>query len=127
MGNVTGKTNNFTLAAWIRPVDGSGHRRILMTGDASGGNGFGLGLDGNQALVFTQFGVLDYDTTYDFTPNRWYHVAAALDQNNLLTTFVNGRLYGSGLTSGPTIADTDPIWSSAAMATGSGSAAPWTR
>ncbi len=76
-------TNNFTVAAWIKPDSATGVRRILGT------QGWSFGTSGNQ-LIFT-VGSTNYTTTSAVLPlNVWTHVAAVMLNNNSVQFFVNG-------------------------------------
>jgi hypothetical protein len=83
-------TNNFSVAAWIRPQDLSGVRRIVSHARNNGNNGWGLGIrDGG--LRFTTYGVRDYDTNIGIlATQQWVHVAAVMGSNNHVTFYVNG-------------------------------------
>ncbi len=85
-------TNNFTVAAWIRPDVVTGVRRIVNVG-AVGSGGWGFGLDGSQ-LMFTTHGVRDYRLG-SIASNTWTHVAATMRSNNSVEFFVNGTSIGS--------------------------------
>lgn len=83
--------NRLTVSAWIKPSSLSGIQRIVASARTVTVNGWGFGTYGTS-LVFSTFGVKeDYIFAAGLQPNRWYHVAAVLDQNNAVSFYVNGK------------------------------------
>jgi hypothetical protein len=81
-------TNNFTVAAWIKPDVVSGTQRVFSN---DGGDGWGFGLDQNQ-LLFTTYTVKDYWSGAGATVSagEWTHIAVTMDANNDVEFFING-------------------------------------
>jgi hypothetical protein len=81
-------TNNFTVAAWIKPDVVSGTQRIFSN---DGGDGWGFGLDQNQ-LLFTTYTVKDYWSGAGATVSagEWTHIAVTMNTDNDVEFFING-------------------------------------
>ena len=100
-------TNNFTVAAWIRPDSVSGVQRIVATANTVSNNGWGFGLNGS-GLRFTTWGVKDYDAPgIGLQDGRWTHLAAVMDAQNTVSFYVDGQLVVTDTHTAPGVADTD--------------------
>ncbi|MFH1632590.1 MAG: LamG-like jellyroll fold domain-containing protein [Chloroflexota bacterium] len=100
-------TNEFSVAAWIRPESVSGYHRILSTARTNSHNGFAFGTY-NDGLSFTTFGKKDYALTgLGLVTGKWTHVAAVMDENNAVSFYVNGVFQDIVAGSSPASADTD--------------------
>jgi len=99
-------TNNFTAAAWIKPYSADNWGRIVSTSRLNSNNGWGFGMR-DSSLIFTTYGILDYKLPFSFEDNRWYHIAAVMDNNNDVVFYVNGIVVGSVPGSVPANADAD--------------------
>ncbi|RME21183.1 MAG: LamG domain-containing protein, partial [Deltaproteobacteria bacterium] len=84
------RTEDFTVTAWIRPVE-EGFQAIL--GSDEGGWFFGLGGDGDD-LVFVTMGVEEYVLAADLPRSTWTHVAVAFDRYSDATFSIDGELAG---------------------------------
>ncbi|MEX2382746.1 MAG: LamG domain-containing protein, partial [Opitutales bacterium] len=86
--------HSFTLEAWIRNAGQPGNRRILSNRTPDGG--FGWGLNGAQAFLFTTFGILDYVDTQNTIPpdNEWRHYVVTLDESFDARFYVDGEFVG---------------------------------
>ena len=93
-GEINRLTNDFTLAAWIKPstLRDNYEYTLLSTGDCNGG-GFSFYLDGAELRLRTN-GVKEYTSGFDLTEGRWTHVAVVLDHENTATFYVNGVQVG---------------------------------
>jgi hypothetical protein len=107
--SLTNLTNNFSVAAWIRPQSLNGVRRIISHARNNGNNGWGLGIrDGG--LRFTTYGVRDYDTNIGIlAAQQWVHVAAVMGSNNHVTFYVNGVAVQTVAGSAPGRVATSPM------------------
>ena len=90
-------TNNFTVAAWVKPDIVSGRQVVVgaeRVNDASVGaaDGFAFGL-ANANLWFASYGIQDYIATSTSVPvGVWSHVAAVLEPDNDVAFYINGVL-----------------------------------
>lgn len=98
-------TNNFTVAAWVKPRAATAWGRIISTSRANSNDGFGFGLTGADGLIFTTYGIQDYMQPYSFAVNTWYHVAAVMGGDNAVTFYVNGIAIGTVAGANPGAAD----------------------
>ena len=82
--------SGFTIAAWINPDTVSGIKRIFAASRDNSINGFGFGLNGNK-LLFTTFGVKDYNSSAEVEAGAWQHVAVVFDSSYDASFYVNGQ------------------------------------
>ncbi len=102
-------TNDFTVAAWIKPFDATGKQRIVAAARTNSTNGFGFGIKGED-LWFQAFGENQYTLQDDaIRADQWQHVAAVMDGGNDVTFYINGELQGTVSGSSPATADTDDV------------------
>ena len=105
-------TNNFSAAAWVKPTDVSGRKRIISTATAISGDGWGFGLN-NSDLILSTYGKKDYLLSSAITgganlqAGRWHHVAAVMDASNAVSFYVDGQLKGKVSGTAPGAADTN--------------------
>ena len=102
--DLTNLTNDFTVAAWIKPA-GSGFGRIISTDRLNFTGGYGLAQNGT-GLWFTTYGVKDYATSSGYlTPGIWQHVAVYLNSSNNAEFYVNGVLVETVTHNAPAVAN----------------------
>ena len=84
-------TDNLTYEAWVNPLDLSGFRVILNhDGWSTGYIHFQFA---NNSLQFALNGESDMYSTYSFTANNWYQVAAVYSKSaKTISFYVNGTL-----------------------------------
>jgi hypothetical protein len=84
-------TDNLTYEAWVNPLDLSGFRVILNhDGWSTGYIHFQFA---NNSLQFALNGESDMSSTYSFTANNWYQVAAVYSKSaKTISFYVNGTL-----------------------------------
>ncbi len=122
---VNQQTNNFSVAAWVRPDNLSGNRRIISVARTNGNDSFGFGTVGNQ-LKFTMWGVADFvsSASSELVVGEWAHVAMTTSASGGQTTvnfYVNGELHDSVTqsVSGATPSPNDDVLIGAATETSS--------
>lgn len=104
---INGLTNDFTVAAWIKPDSFPRFTRFVSLARTNSANGFGFGAR-DRRFMLTTYGVKDYFGTADvLTPGVWQHVAVHLNANNGAEFYVNGLLVETVPGSGPGNADAD--------------------
>ena len=101
-------TGAFTVMGWVNPSQNDAARtyRFLSTGSAAGGDrGWGIGLrlpntaGTGSTLRFTNYGVLDNDSSaFDVVFGAWIHLAATYN-NGLISYFLNGNALDSDVSS----------------------------
>ncbi len=95
-------TQNFTVAAWIKPSSLSGPEAILSGANA----GWEFGLQGNKPELLI-WGYAQYLSSVTLTTGQWTHVAVTYDRTDNLTSFyVNGLAAGTAGTTASFIANT---------------------
>ncbi len=94
---LAGLTEDFSLAAWVRPEALGGSQRILaVQGWDDGGLVFGLGESGGQGTVLlTTVGEKDYALPVVVPVERWTHLAVVVDAGASVCFYVDGELRGS--------------------------------
>ena len=99
----SGATPSFTLETWAKFNSASGIQRIFANG-TPGVSGIGFGINGNNRLRFTTYGVQDFDSdVFDpvLVPGKWYHLVAVIDTGTV-QYYINGQPIGSSIAfSGP--------------------------
>jgi hypothetical protein len=85
-------TNDFTVAAWIKPNVVTGTVQRIFS---SSSKGWGFGLSASNGLRLTTYGITDYDISAVITTGVWTHVAATISTNNDVEFFLNGTSIGS--------------------------------
>ncbi len=100
-------TNDFTIMAWIRPEgDGVGGERIFGAGGEASFDGYNFGLY-NGNLLFQTYGIQQYQTGVQVTPDRWQHVAVVFDINNDAHFYLDGAFQQTVTGTSPANANTD--------------------
>lgn len=89
-------TDDFSIAAWVRPDSTAGVQRILaVDGWTDGGLVFGLSQSGGQqAVALTTVGVLDYLLPAVVPAGRWTHLAVVMDGGGSVDFYLDGHLRG---------------------------------
>lgn len=89
---LNGLSNDFTLAAWVKPASFPHFTRFVSLARTNGADGFGFGAR-DRRLMMTTYGVKDYVGSTDvLNPDVWQHVAVHLNANNAAEFYVNGLL-----------------------------------
>jgi hypothetical protein len=104
---LNGLTNDFTIAAWIKPDSLPVFSRIVSVARTHSADGFGFGTRGS-GLLMTTYGIKDYRSKPDLLiPGVWQHVAVYFSANNAAEFYVNGLLVETVPGDAPAQADTD--------------------
>ncbi|MBD2554866.1 LamG domain-containing protein [Limnothrix sp. FACHB-708] len=78
--------NNFTFEAWVNVAQIGGYLRLF-----SKFPGFGFGLI-NEALLFTEYWIVDYAASVSIEAGSWYHVAIVFNADNDVFFYLDGEL-----------------------------------
>ncbi|OAI43083.1 hypothetical protein AYO41_02850 [Verrucomicrobia bacterium SCGC AG-212-E04] len=86
-------STGLTIEAWINPTLSSLQNTTRIVASSGGVSGYGFGTTAGGELIYTSFGVQDYETTtLTLLPNQWYYVGVVLDASNNANFYVNGVL-----------------------------------
>jgi len=86
--------NNFTVMAWVAPLDLASRRRIISL--APGGQrGWGFGVEAGGGLILTGYGVIDVNSAPAVQSNVWQHVAVSKSATGGVTFYRNGEVLQS--------------------------------
>lgn len=100
-------TNDFTVAAWIKPDGSGGVQRIVSSPRTDNAEGWSFGLSGSR-LRLTSWYIQDYNSAPGVvTPGIWQHVAVHLSADNDAEFYVNGRHVETVAGDLPATADAD--------------------
>ncbi|MFQ3575211.1 MAG: LamG-like jellyroll fold domain-containing protein [Cytophagales bacterium] len=85
-------SNNFTLSAWVYNRANPINQRVFHKREAN--QGYGFGVNNQQQLWFTSYGVLDIETpTKPVSFNTWHHIAVTYsNQPGGVKFYHNGNL-----------------------------------
>lgn len=95
--------NNFTFEAWLNAGQIGGYLRLF-----SKFPGFGFGLI-NEALLFTEYWIVDYAAPIAIEAGTWYHVAIVFNADNDVLFYLDGELIQTTLGDTPASATQSPL------------------
>jgi|GEM_PF-4803160 len=84
-------TNNFTLECWIKPSVVNIDQRMIGSRSDNFNNGIGFGINSSGNLIFTTFGIQDFNSSITITAGVWTHVAVVFTSGNDARFFRNGQ------------------------------------